>query len=443
MDKQLPHNIDSEKIVIGSILSDVNAFTEISQIIKTEMFYDEFHKNIYQTTLDLAKNNKAPDIVLVSEKYKGNKENFMRIVDISDHFSIDYYDHAQNVQEKYIRRQIWKIGTQLVSDVFSLTKETDTILVDLQRELSNVFQSVSQSDISTFKESVKSVYKQIENNLKGDQLSGTDTGFQQINKVTGGLQKSDLIIIAGETSQGKTSLALSIISKAAQNHEPVAIYSMEMKKEQLTSRILSMKTNIPSNQILYSQLDIEYLRILDKGVNLLGDLPIYYDDNSTSNIDKIIASIRTMKIKYGISGAAIDYLQILNINTKSMNREEALADVTRRLKNLAKELDIWIIALSQLSRDNSNPVPNLNRLRGSGQIGEAADIIMFVYRPEVYGKSYPDPFSKVSTKGTAMISFGKGRNIGLLKFICAFDAQTTHFKDLGNELPEVQRETPF
>ncbi|MGI6048867.1 MAG: replicative DNA helicase [Petrimonas sp.] len=439
----LPHNEDSEKIVLCSILLDVNAFAEVKPIITSEMFYNSFHAELYENILNLSKEGKAPDIVLLSEKYKGNTNAILKIADISGFLSIDYYDHALNVQEKYIRRLLWKIGNQLSNDVLSHTKETDAILGDLQRSLSDIQQSVSQSSIATFSDTVKEVYKQIENNLKGEYLTGTDTGFYQINKVSGGLQKSDLIIIAGETSQGKTSLALSFIVKAAKTGEGVAVYSMEMKRIQLTTRILSMNTGIPSSEILSSQLDMEHIEILDKGVGRLGNLPIYYDDNSTSNIDKIIASIRTMKQKFDISGAVVDYLQILNVNQKAFNKEQSMGDAARRLKNLAKELDIWIIALSQLNRNETNPVPNLNRLRDSGQIAEAADIVMLVYRPEYYGRSYPEPFTKYSTKGTAMIDIAKGRNIGLLKFICAFDAKTTHFKDFGDEVPEVEEERYF
>src|SRR5690606_7369355 len=128
----------------------------------------------------------------------------------------------------------------------------------------------------------------------------------------------------------------------------------------------------------------------------------YFDENSTSNIDKIIASIRSMKNKHNITGAVIDYLQILTVNQKSANKEQAMGEAARRLKNLAKDLDIWIIALSQLNRDNFNPVPSLNRLRDSGQIGEAADVVMFIYRPEIYNKAYPQPFSNYATNGTAM-----------------------------------------
>ena len=210
MDRVLPHNEDSEKIVLGSILSDINAFSEVSPFLTSEMFYNTFHQDIYKSILELLKRAKSPDIVLLSEKYREDHEAIMKIVDISSYYSNDYLDHAHNIQEKYVRREMWRMGTQLANDALSQTKETETLVIDLQNELSSFNQSVSQSEISTFSDALKSVYQQIDNNLKGEHLTGSDTGFEKINKATGGLQKSDLIIIAGETSQGKTSLALSI-----------------------------------------------------------------------------------------------------------------------------------------------------------------------------------------------------------------------------------------
>lgn len=441
MDKQLPNNIESEKIVLGSIISDINAYADISTFLTPEMFFEPFHQEVYKHILELIKSGKSADLVMLSEKFRNDFEKLSKLVDISGCYSIEYYDHALNVQEKYVRRKLWTIGQQLSNDVFA-PKETDELLYSLQKELAEVTHDVTRSEVLTMKDAIKGVYKQIENNLKGEYLTGTDTGFKEINKASGGLQKSDLIVIAGETSQGKTSLALSIVNNAAKAGAPIAIYSMEMKATQLAARLLSMNTGIPANQILYSQLDNEYLGILDDGVNKIYDLPIYFDDNSTSNIDKIIASIRSMKQKHDISGAIVDYLQILNVNQKSMNKEQAMGDVARRLKNLAKELDIWIMALSQLNRNDANPIPTLNRLRDSGQIAEAADIVMFIYRPEVYERFYPAPFAGYSTKGTAMIDIAKGRNIGLLKFICSFDPKTTHFKEIGNFVPQ-EKTTPF
>ena len=218
---------------------------------------------------------------------------------------------------------------------------------------------------------------------------------------------------------------LSMVRNMALSGANMAIYSLEMKNVQLTARLLAMETGIPSNQILYSPLQNSQLDHFDRSINKILKTGLFFDDRSTSNIDTIIASIRSMKIKNKIEGAVIDYLQILNVNMKGVNKEQQMADVARRLKNLAKELDIWIIALSQLNRDSQNPVPNLNRLRDSGQIAEAADIVMFVYRPEVYIRKYPEPYSNVDTTGTAMIDIAKGRSIGIMKFICSFKKEVT------------------
>ena len=143
-----------------------------------------------------------------------------------------------------------------------------------------------------------------------------------------------------------------------------------------------------------------------------------------------MVSIRTLKAKYDIDGVVVDYLQILNVNTKNSNKEQAMADAARRLKNIAKDLNIWVVALSQLNRDSNKPQPNLNRLRDSGQIAESADIVMFVYRPEYYGKSFPEPFESESTKGKAMIDVAKGRNIGTMRFLARFNAPLTLFEDI-------------
>jgi len=440
MDRQLPHNLDSEKIVIGSIISDINAYSEVSPVLQAGMFYNPFHKELYEEIERQAKKGKIPDLVLLCDKYSGNTTAISNIVDISGCFSVDYYSHALNIQEKFVRRRLWALGSQLASDVYS-PKETQELLNSIQRDLSLINQEVSSSDVTTLNDAIKGVFKQIEVNLSGDHLSGTDTGFKTLNKATGGLQKGNLIIVAGSTSNGKSSLAIALTETAARQGHGVAFYSLEMTAKEIASRHLAMNSGVPSKDILYSQLEPEYIELLDKGANRLHNLPIYFDDNSTSNIDQIIASIRSMKSKYDITGAVVDYLQILNVNQSSTNKEQAMGDVARRLKNLAKELNIWVIALSQLNRDNLNPVPNLNRLRDSGQIAEAADIVMFVYRPELYGKFFPEPFNQYDTKGKAMIDVAKGRNIGLLKFICDFDAKTTHFKEF-TETFQTQ-ETPF
>jgi len=215
--------------------------------------------------------------------------------------------------------------------------------------------------------------------------------------------------------------------------------------------MMSMASGIPSSEILYSKLDDMKILQVDKGVGKIYDKPVYFDDRSTSNIETILASIRMMKIKYGIKGAVVDYLQILNVNMKGTSKEQQMGDVARRLKNIAKELDIWVIALSQLNRNAENYKPTIARLRDSGQIAEAADMVILICRPEAYGedKRYPyDGFQGYETKGTAMIDVAKGRNIGMMRFLVGFHAKTTNFYDMGdapklNTNEERPDELPF
>lgn len=256
---------------------------------------------------------------------------------------------------------------------------------------------------------------------------------------------SELYITDGFIVTHNTSLAIAFTLSAAKYGHGVAFYSMEMKKEQIAARMIAIESGIPANEIMYAKLDAGQFERIDRGIGKIYDKPVYFDDRSNSNIDTILASIRTMKLKYGISGAIVDYLQILSVNMRGSNTEQQMGEAARRLKNLAKELDIWIIALSQLNRDSLNPVPTLARLRASGQIAEAADVVMLIYRPELYGKYYPEPFQNADTHGTAMIDVAKGRNIGLTKFLVRFDAGVTRFYEMDDSIPPIQQpeEEPF
>ena len=408
----LPRDEECEKRVLGTILSERDTIYEVRDILTENCFYNDFHKQIYRTVLEITDSGGRADAISVKSKLEFSYPDFSlyELTKISGMYTFDLYQYACRLHDLMIRSRFFDIGSY---------------------QLANLFSSNCNS-ISTVKECIESVYETINRNMSGKtELTGTPTGFDKIDGKTGGLQKSDLIIIAGETSAGKTSMAVSMMKNAAIAGAKIAMYSMEMKKEQITSRIISMISGIPSNVILYSPLSGIQLENVDRAVDTVSKMQIYFDDRSTSNIDTIISSIRQMKFKNGIDGAVVDYLQILNVNMKGSNKEQQMGEVARRLKNLAKDLDIWIIALSQMNRDNLNPVPTLARLRDSGQIAEAADIVMLIYRPEVKGKRYPDEFSDVDTKGTAMIDIAKGRNIGLLKFICGFNAASTHFYDLN------------
>jgi replicative DNA helicase len=355
--------------------------------------------------------------------------------------------YACGIYDKHIRRKFFEVSRYLErnsyyedSDIADVAEQANKMLADLFRDV--------QTGIITLSEAINRAHKQIEENSKGEKtVTGTPTGFSKIDRKTGGLQAGDLIIIAGDTSQGKTSFALSICKNAARCGEKIAFFSLEMTSVQLAARVMAMESGIPVSDILYRPFDAYRWEKLDGSVSRIYDLPIYIDERATSSIDRIISSIRHFVFKYGIKGAVVDYLQILSINMKGVNKEQQLGDVSRRLKNLAKDLNIWIIALSQLNRNGNSHVPSRDRIRDSGQIVEASDILWLVYRPEHYDRngSYPEPLHNERIYGTAMIDLAKGRNAGTGRFLVGFDAPTTHFYELdeGQMLKKEKEDEPF
>lgn len=442
---------DAEKAVLGTVIAERDAIEQVRDILTEECFYNPFHAEIYKAVLQVVSSGNRADLIFVKSKLEENgvKFDIVEYMKIVSCHTFDLYQYASRLHDLRIRRAFYSIGQYLVSNSYTEAEDIEDVAKKVNDDMASLFKS-SSTTVSSINEGIENVYKMINDNLSGSKpLTGTPTGFEKIDSKSGGLQKSDLIIVAGETSQGKTSLAVSIMRNASISDAKIAMYSMEMKKEQIAARILSMESGVPSNQIMYSRLTDSQIQAIDKGIGNIIGKGIYFDDRSTSNINTIISSIRYMKLKHDIDGAIVDYLQILNVNMKGANKEQQMGDVARRLKNLAKDLDIWIIALSQLNRDKDNPVPSLARLRDSGQIAEAADVVMLIYRPEVKGKNYPEEFSNVSTKNTAMIDIAKGRNIGIMKFICGFNPSTTMFYNLdsvpvfGSASSEMVDENPF
>ena len=438
----MPQAPEAEKVVLGTLLSDSNILNDVRDVLPVDSFYITKHKEIYQAILNIADKGEHPDIITVFNECQRQKYDISAydVAQLSSNYTPFIQDHVGILIEKYQRRKFFEIGALLQSNSYSELNDINQVLDDVKSRLDNIFTS-NKDCVCTIKDAVQSVYDNIDKNMRGKaELTGSPTGFSLFDKRSGGLQTSDLIIIAADSSQGKTSLAIKLAMNCGC---PVAFYSMEMKKEQVAARMISIESGVPSNEILYSKLASGQIQMVDKGVARVIDMPVYFDDRSTSNIETILSSVRMMKIKYNIKGVIVDYLQILNVNMKGSNKEQQMGDVARRLKNIAKDLDIWVIALSQLSRDRQNPAPSLSRLRDSGQIAEAADMVILIYRPEIYGEKYPEEFENKSTKDTAMIDVAKGRNIGLLKFLVGFDAKTTNFYELEDiPITQVKNDSP-
>lgn len=442
----------AEQYVIGSLFVDPTAYTLVSQYLDEDCFYDPMCRDIWKAVDNMGKQGMPIDVISVSAELSKQKSNVTALdlmnisAQIASSAHVEY--HAIRLQDLGRRRKLWVVGQQLSKVGLSEEILTADAHQEAIESIGGVFEKAD--GVFTLDDAMNSLNEiMVKNATVGGVTTGTKTGMERFDE-KGGLQKSDLIIVAGETSQGKTSLALCMTRHAIENGAKVAFYSMEMTKEQLTARLLSAKTNIPANNILYSgSLAPSEIRMIDDARGKLPGENLFFDDKSTSNIDSILLSIRMLKMQKDIDGAVVDYLQILNVNSKStsFSREQAMGDAARRFKNLAKELNIWIIALSQLSRDSNCPEPNLNRLRDSGQIGEAADVVILVYRAEYYNRAYPAPFDNKDdypTDGTAMIDVAKGRNIGTFKFFMGFNKNTTNFfkTNLINEEVQVPFEKP-
>jgi replicative DNA helicase len=448
----LVNDTKAEQYVIGSLLVDPTAYTLVSQYLDEDCFYDPMCRDIWKAVDNMGKQGMPIDVISVSAELSKQKSNVTALdlmnisAQIASSAHVEY--HAIRLQDLGRRRKLWVVGQQLSKVGLSEEILTADAHQEAIESIGGVFEKAD--GVFTLDDAMNSLNEiMVKNATVGGITTGTKTGMERFDE-KGGLQKSDLIIVAGETSQGKTSLALCMTRHAIENGAKVAFYSMEMTKEQLTARLLSAKTNIPANNILYSgSLAPSEIRMIDDARGKLPGENLFFDDKSTSNIDSILLSIRMLKMQKDIDGAVVDYLQILNVNSRStsFSREQAMGDAARRFKNLAKELNIWIIALSQLSRDSNCPEPNLNRLRDSGQIGEAADVVILVYRAEYYNRAYPAPFDNKDdypTDGTAMIDVAKGRNIGTFKFFMGFNKNTTNFfkTNLINEDVQVPFEKP-
>lgn len=445
MDKVLHHDIDLEKQVLGEILLSRDACEEYLFQLKLEDFTDSNHQIVLVTMQKMEEQNVAVDLISLMTQLKSDNKlsaiggmwflsNLQEKATSTAHLG----QHINMLKTMTVER---KLLVYLSTAMSRLERNEDVygIMTDHINHLNEVYvNNESNEHIITMKEAVFQVLDQMNENQKGDkELSGVPTGFAYLDKRTGGLQEGNLIVVAGESSQGKTSLALSIAYNAIRQGKSGAYYSMEMSSRELVSRIMAMnieRDSIKPSTLLYKKLDEEQYSAVMNKVSEVCQYKLYFDERTESSLEKILRSISIMKAKYKIDFAVVDYLQIMTAPSKGRTKEEQLAEITRKLKNIAIKEKIPIILLSQLARDRSNPEPTNSRLRGSGQIEEAADIVLLVYRPEVYGLQYSDEdFKDQRTFGTAELKISKGRNTGIFNILVGFNENQTRFYDLDKD----------
>ena len=433
--KVLPQNIEAEQSVLGGILIDNEALPRVLEIIEPNDFYRDNHKKIFLAFLELFENNTPLDIITVTEllQKKGELTNvggatyLASLVDsVPTTANITHY--AKIIKEKSILRSLIAKATDIVNLGFEASEDVAEILDKAEEAIFSITQQRIQTSYYSIKEIIKQTFETIEElSSKKDSVTGIPTGFIDFDRLTAGLQPSDLIIIAGRPVMGKTSFTLNIAQHAATRAGvPVGFFSLEMSKEQLALRMLCAEARINSQKIRSGFLsERDWLRLTDAAATL-SEAPIFIDDTPALSVLEIRAKARRLKSEHNIGLIIVDYLQLMKGKGKVDTREREISEISRSLKALAKELNIPVVAVSQLNRrveERENKRPRLADLRESGAIEQDADLIVFIYRDEVYNEDTPD-------KGIAEIIIGKQRSgpTGVVKL--AFLDKYTRFENL-------------
>jgi replicative DNA helicase len=440
MEKSLPANIDAERATLGSILLNRDAIVAIAPWLPTAAFYLEKHAWIYEAMLACYNARVPPDTRTVSDELRrqdrldtiGGIPYLAELVDaVPTSYHIEYY--ARIVERTALLRQLIIAGGRIAALGYDEQDDLEATLDKAEATLFEVSQRRSTQDFIHIGQIIDSYYEQI-NYLQEHhgEVVGVPSGFRDLDEITGGLQRSDLIILAARPSVGKTSFALSLAYNVATTSQAtVGVFSLEMSREQLVQRLLSLDTGINTHTLRTGHIRDTELQVLMEAMGRLASMPIYIEDTPGLSVMEVRSKARRLQSQSGVDLIVIDYLQLM-AGRRTDNRVQEVSEISRGLKALARELNVPVIALSQLSRaveGRTSHVPMLSDLRESGSIEQDADIVMFIYREELYDK-------ETDKKGIAEIHIAKHRNgpIGVVPM--RFDASTTRFMDLTYRTPD-------
>lgn len=430
-----PQNLEAERAVLGAILLDNEVVYSIIEVLVPDAFYQKGHRLIFQSMLDLNERGEPVDLVTLTNRLRS--EGFLENAGGAEYIpslvegvptSAGAVHYARIVKEKSILRDLISTSTDIVEECYEAPGDVDDLIDEAERRIFQISDKRIGVSFYSMKEIVKSSFKTIENLYeRKEHLTGVPTGFKDIDELTSGFQSSDLIIIAGRPSMGKTALCLNIAQNAAGTYKKsVAIFSLEMAKEQLVTRMLCSEARIDAHRLRRGYLGSTDWPKLTRAAGHLSDSSIFIDDSPAITVMEMRAKARRIKADKGLDLLIIDYMQLMRGRTRSDSREQEISEISRSLKALAKELSVPVVALSQLNRaveNRQDKRPILADLRESGAIEQDADLIIFIYRDELYNRNSPD-------KGVAEIIIGKQRNgpVGTRKL--AWLDKYTRFEDL-------------
>ena len=434
-----PQNIEVEQSVLSAILIQNNTLPEVLELLSEKDFYREAHRKIFAAMVDLFERSEPTDLITLTNVLKeqgqlesiGGASYLAELVDTVP-MATNASHYAKIIREKATLRALIERAASITSRCFEDRGNVEELLDFAERSIFDISENKIRPAFHALADILTDTYKAVEDAYENKVLvTGVPTGFGSLDQKTSGLQSGDLVIIAGRPSMGKTALALNIAQNASiQTGMPIGIFSLEMSKEQLSLRMLSSEARIDSSRMRGGYLSETDLARINRAAGALYDLPLYIDDSPAISALEIRAKARRMMMEKGLGLIIIDYLQLMRGRASAERRDLEISEISRSLKALAKELNVPVVALSQLNRkveDRSNKRPVLSDLRESGAIEQDADVIMFIYRDEVYNKKEGEP------DRTAEINVAKQRNgpTGTVKL--AFLEYCTRFEDLAME----------
>lgn len=440
-----PQNLEAEQSVLGALLIDKEAITKVADILKPEDFYRDSHGRIYQAIVDLYEQREPIDLVSLTDRLSNAKEldqiggqSFLASLVNAVPTAAHIVNYAKIVQHKATLRRLQQAATKITELSSKEGEELQQILDQSEQQIFNVSQNYLKQQFVPIRSVLAEAFERIDElHREGGKIRGLPTGYADLDNLLAGLQKSDLIVLAARPSVGKTSLALDIARHTAVIEKvPVGIFSLEMSKEQLVDRLLCSQAEVDLWKMRTGRLsdkaeDDDFPRI-GHAMGILAEAPIFIDDSATASVLEIRTKARRLKAEHGLGLLMVDYLQLMESATSTESRVQEVAEITRGLKALARELSVPVIAISQLSRAvemNKPAIPKLAHLRESGSIEQDADVVMFIYR-KAADRNYRLEDIPAEEKRIAEIHIAKHRNgpTGNIKLF--FDEQRVSFKSL-------------
>ena len=442
-----PQAIDLEEAVLGALMIEKDAINTVADILTPKVFYKESHQKIYEAIKKLSLESNPIDLLTVTNELKsknildevGGRTYLAKLTSkIASSSHLEY--HTKILIQKHIERRLIEVSAEIQRRAYFENEDVDALLNYSETEIFNIAEGTIKTEAEHIKTIITETINQIQNaGEREDGLSGVPSGFTSLDAITSGWQRSDLIIIAARPAMGKTAFVLNIARNMAVDFDkPVAFFSLEMSKEQLVKRLIVSETKIDSKKIKNGKLTTDDWTVLEDKIHQLENAPIFIDDTPAINIFELRAKCRRLKSQHQIELVIIDYLQLMTGDMALKgNREQQISSISRSLKSLAKELDVPILTLSQLSRAvetrGGNKRPQLSDLRESGAIEQDADIVIFIHRPDYYGVG-EDGDGDTSQKGLANIIIAKHRNGEVKDVELQFKPEFAQFSEIDKTL---------